>query len=177
MSETRSLYVYMLYNWKTRAKRFLENESEGPNSIGEFYETWTPADGEMLYLLSTDIEPVTENKVGALALTVHRADDKSRRPLYPGESALNYLGAHVLEKLKECLPPGCYGPEKGPLAAKFDRATATSVHYSLSIPGNAFSVTVREHRKEEAAEKTPCIPMEEAATGTWLDHPWNNRRL
>jgi hypothetical protein len=144
MSETRSLYVWMLYNWETREKRFLENESNGPNSIGEFYKAWTPQEGEKLYLLDGEIALEREHPVGSVLLSLVREDDRTRKKLRPDQTILDYISSRALGYLQKCLPPESFSPEIGAMMSGFVERTDAKVVYDLSVPGHKFRITVEE---------------------------------
>jgi hypothetical protein len=144
MSETRTLHLWMLYNWKTREKRFLENESNGPNSVGEFYKSWTPQDGEKLYMLEGEIALEVEHPVGAVRLSLIREHDGTRDAVRPDQTALDYVSSRALGYLEKCLPPGSFGPGIGPMSSGLVGRTDKKTVYSLSVPGHKFRVTVEE---------------------------------
>jgi hypothetical protein len=144
MSETRTLYVWMLYNWKTSEKRFLENESHGPNSIGEFYKAWTPQDGEKLYMLEGEVSLEQEHPVGSVRLSMVREDDRTRDAVRPGQTVLDYVSSRALGCLEKCLPPGSFGPGVGAMSSGLVERTDEETVYRLSVPGHKFRITVEE---------------------------------
>jgi len=144
MSETRILYVWMLYNEETREKRFLENESHGENSVGEFYKGWTPKEGDHLYLLTGEIPTNKEHPVSSVLVRMVREDERTVRPQRAGESILQYFSGRAVGELETCMPPGAYGPGIGPMITSLRESSPKKQVIDIQIPNHKYRVTVEE---------------------------------
>jgi hypothetical protein len=147
MSETRCLYVWLLYNWVTRAKRFLTNEEAGPDSVGEFVKGWQPVENEHLYLLQGEVKPPeSDTPYGHVTLSLVREADETRCPLGKDESILTYVAGRLSGEFQKLMPPGSFGPEIGGLCGASAPAeeTPTKRVYYISVPGHGWKMTVEE---------------------------------
>lgn len=140
MSESRTLFVWMLYNWRTREKQFRDYDS-----IGE----WLQANPDFakdpdvkLYLFEAELEPPKDGPPPVVWLRLVREEAETRRKPRPDESEFEYTSGALSTAMHEAVPPGSFGPDKGPLCCRVVEKGPDKTVYRLSTPSTGYKITI-----------------------------------
>lgn len=141
MSDARHLWMYLVYNWETRAKRL--------GILGERPEDEKLEKGEHLYRAEVVLDPPFDDGHTEATLT-HLSEEwgtaEKKPPSVPTEC---WVARKLGQRLDRAVPPHSYGPGVGSLGihspVEFKEGVAHPPNYvEFDLPEGKFRLTVEK---------------------------------